>query len=188
MRVGEYPYPVQHITLQDDSHVDLSPEDLARAGRESARIDALWDLDTPRRFTLPLAPPLAHLPAGGRFGSRRVFNGEPRNPHTGADYAAAAGTPVMAVAAGRVVLAEEYFFSGNSVFIDHGDGLISMYFHLSGIAVSAGESVERGEVIGLVGATGRATGPHLHVGLRWHGARIDPAQLLAPVAALPVVE
>jgi len=187
VRVGDYPYPEQHLTIQDEGKVNLSAADLARAQRESARVDALWGLRTPRRFTLPLAPPLADLPAGGRFGSRRFFNGEPRNPHTGADYAAAAGTPVMAVAAGRVVLAEEHFFSGNSVFIDHGDGLVSMYFHLSGIAVAEGEEVARGEILGTVGSTGRATGPHLHFGLRWHGARVDPSQLLGPEAALPAV-
>ncbi len=184
VRVGEYPYPVQRLDIPDDSKVHLSAEDAARAARESERVAALWDLRTPRRFTLPLTPPLADLPAGGRFGSRRILNGEPRSPHTGTDYAVAAGTPVRAVAAGRVVLAEEHFFSGRSVFVDHGDGLISMYFHLSGVAVAPGDAVEAGEILGLVGATGRATGPHLHFGLRWRGARVDPAELLAPTARL----
>jgi murein DD-endopeptidase MepM/ murein hydrolase activator NlpD len=188
VRIGEYPYPVQHIEIADEGKVNLSAEDLARAQREGARVEALWELRTPRRFTLPLAPPLADLPAGGRFGSRRFFNGEPRSPHTGADYGAAAGTPVMAVADGRVVLAADHFFSGKSVFLDHGDGLVSMYFHLAGLAVEEGEEVGRGEIVGTVGATGRATGPHLHVGLRWRGARVDPAQLLAPLETLPTVD
>jgi murein DD-endopeptidase MepM/ murein hydrolase activator NlpD len=188
VRVGEYPYPVQHIEIADEGQVHLSAADLARAQREGARVEALWGLRTPRRFTLPLAPPLADLPAGGRFGSRRFFNGEPRSPHTGADYGVAAGTPVMAVAGGRVVLAADHFFSGKSVFVDHGDGLISMYFHLASLAVEEGEEVERGEIVGTVGATGRATGPHLHFGLRWRGARIDPGQLLAPLDSLPAID
>jgi murein DD-endopeptidase MepM/ murein hydrolase activator NlpD len=187
VRVGDYPYAGQHLTLEDDRHVHLSPEDLARSEREAARVAELWGRRTPRRFTLPLAPPLAALPAGGRFGARRVINGEPRSPHTGADYAAAAGTPVLAVAPGRVVLAEEHFFAGKSVFIDHGDGLISMSFHLSGLAVAVGDEVAAGEIVGLVGSSGRATGPHLHFGLRWRGARVDPALLLAPPDRLPAL-
>ncbi|HUO87412.1 MAG TPA: M23 family metallopeptidase [Thermoanaerobaculia bacterium] len=187
VRVDDYPYAVQRITLPDDRHVELAPADLARAEREAARVAELWQLRTPRRFSLPLAPPLARLPSGGRFGARRIINGEPRNPHTGADYAAAAGTPVLAVAAGTVVLAEEHFFAGKSVFVDPGDGLVSMVFHLSGIAVAPGDEVAAGEILGLVGATGRATGPHLHFGLRWRGARVDPALLLADPADLPAL-
>ena len=109
-----------------------------------------------------------------------MINGEPRNPHTGVDYAADAGTAVLAVAGGSVVLAEEHFFAGKSVFIDHGNGLISMYFHLSEIGVQKGQAVELGQSVGKVGATGRATGPHLHFGLRWHGSKVDPAVLLGP--------
>ncbi|RMF19326.1 MAG: M23 family metallopeptidase [Candidatus Dadabacteria bacterium] len=185
--VLDYPWPVQRITLKDDRHVHLSEADLARVQRENARIRALWKLNTPRRWHLPLHPPLADLPHGGRFGSRRFINGEPRNPHSGADYPAAEGTPVLAADDGTVVLAEEHFFAGNSIFIDHGDGLISMYFHLSRIDVQPGQSVERGQVIGAVGATGRATGPHLHFGIRWKGRRIDPADFLTPPADLPAI-
>ncbi|MCB1056902.1 MAG: M23 family metallopeptidase [Acidobacteria bacterium] len=185
VRVAKYPYPEQRLTIQDDSKVHLSQPDIDRSRRESARVGALWHHPSERQFTLPLAPPLSKLPEDGRFGSRRLFNGEPRSPHTGADYAANTGTPVKAVAAGKVVLAEEHFFSGNSVFIDHGDELVSMYFHLSEIDVAPGDRVERGQLLGKVGATGRVTGPHLHFGLRWHGARIDPKALLGPVAALP---
>ncbi|HEX2253942.1 MAG TPA: M23 family metallopeptidase [Thermoanaerobaculia bacterium] len=187
VRVGEYPYPVQHIELENDSQVHLSPADLERARRETARVEALWSLRTPRRFALPLGPPLAKLPAGGRFGARRFFNGEPRSPHSGADYAAPQGTPVLAVAPGRVVLAADHFFSGKSVFLDHGDGLLSMYFHLSGLAVAEGDEVDAGEIVGLVGTTGRATGAHLHFGLRWRGARIDPADLLRSPDRLPAL-
>jgi murein DD-endopeptidase MepM/ murein hydrolase activator NlpD len=183
--VSAYPYPEQRIDLEDDTRVRLSDAALERSRRESARIAELWPSERPRRFELPLSPPLEKMPSGGRFGSRRIFNGEPRSPHTGSDYSAPAGAAVLAVAAGRVRLAEEHFFAGNSVFIDHGDGLISMYFHLRDILVAVGDEVGRGEKIGRVGATGRASGAHLHFGLRWHGARIDPELLLGPPEAIP---
>ncbi len=125
------------------------------------------------------------MPEGGRFGARRFFNGQPRSPHSGADYAAAEGTPVRAVAAGTVVLADDLFFSGRSLFVDHGDGLISMYFHLSEALPGEGEEVRRGETIGRVGQTGRATGPHLHFGVRWRGARIDPDPLFGSPDRVP---
>lgn len=187
VRVSAYPYEVQHITLKDGSQVDLSVADLARVREENQRIGALWTLNTPRRFELPLTAPLESLPEGGRFGSRRFFNNQPRSPHTGADYSAAEGEPVLAMAGGTVALADDFFFSGGSVFLDHGAGLISMYFHLRNLAVEQGRAVERGEVIGSVGQTGRATGPHLHVGLRWRGARVDPSLLLAPPEQLPTI-
>ncbi|MDX1385178.1 MAG: M23 family metallopeptidase, partial [Thermoanaerobaculia bacterium] len=176
--IGAYPYRVQHIRLDDSRRVDLSPSDLERANAERARIDALWELDTPRRFELPLLPPLARMQPQASFGSRRFFNGQPRSPHSGEDYRGSAGTPVYAVAAGVVALAEEHFFGGNTVFIDHGDGLVSMSMHLQSMDVATGDAVEAGQQIGKVGATGRASGPHLHFGLRWRGARVDPAVLL----------
>lgn len=179
IQVAAYPYEVQRITLEDDSQVNLSAADLERVRGENQRIAQLWSLESPRQFKLPLASPLDPLPPGGRFGSRRFFNDQPRSPHSGVDFSADFGTPVLAAATGVVALTGDFFFSGRSVFLDHGDGLISMYFHLSGIAVAAGETVNRGEVVGLVGATGRATGPHLHFGIRWHRARIDPQLLMA---------
>jgi murein DD-endopeptidase MepM/ murein hydrolase activator NlpD len=182
--VGPYPYPEQRLEV-DDRKVHLSPADQERAAREAAEVAALWPLEGEARFALPLAAPLAELPKGGRFGSRRVFNGEPRAPHGGADYPAVVGTPVLAAADGRVALAEDQFFGGNSVYVDHGGGLISTYMHLSRIDVKLGEQVKRGQRIGAVGATGRVTGPHLHFALRWHGARVDPALLLGAVADLP---
>jgi murein DD-endopeptidase MepM/ murein hydrolase activator NlpD len=178
VRVGEYPYPEQRLTIEDTSKVDLSAADLARVARENRAIGALWSRRTPRRFTLPLAPPLAEPPAGGRFGARRVFNGRPSSPHSGADYSAGAGVRVLAAAPGTVALAADHFFAGNSVYLDHGDGLITMYFHLSAISVAEGQEVAAGQEIGRVGATGRATGPHLHFGVRWRRARVDPAALL----------
>jgi murein DD-endopeptidase MepM/ murein hydrolase activator NlpD len=186
VRVADYPYSVQHITLADDSRVDLSAEDLARVRRESASIGGLWLRRGEARFRLPLAEPLERLPEGGRFGSRRFFNGRPRSPHSGADYAAVTGTTVLAAAAGEVALTGEFFFSGGSVFLDHGDGLVTMYFHLSRVDVEQGEEVERGQIIGGVGQTGRATGPHLHFAARWRGARVDPALLLDPAGMVEI--
>jgi murein DD-endopeptidase MepM/ murein hydrolase activator NlpD len=181
--VGSYPYAEQRLEV-DDRMVHLSPADQERSARESKQIEALWPLEGATRFALPLGAPLVDLPKGGRFGARRVFNGEPRSPHGGADYPAVTGTPVLAAADGRVVLAAEHFFGGQSIYLDHG-GLITVYMHLSEIAVKDGDGVKRGQVIGAVGATGRVTGPHLHFAVRWHGARVDPALLLAPPSALP---
>jgi len=183
-RVGPYPYPVQHLTVPE-SMVKLSEENLARVDKEQRRVAGLWRRGGLPQFTLPLAPPLRVLPEGGRFGSRRFFNGEPRSPHSGADYRAPRGTAVHAVATGVVALAEEHFFAGNGVFIDHGDSMVSMYFHLAELRVVEGQNVERGQVVGTVGATGRATGPHLHFGIRWRGARIDPQLLFGPVDRVP---
>jgi hypothetical protein len=176
--VGPYDYPMQTLTLPKEK-VDLSPQDLARVEKESRAIGRLWGRRGPARFTLPLHAPLDPLPEGGRFGSRRIINGQPKSPHSGADFTAPAGEPVLAAADGIVALAGNHFFGGNSVFLDHGDGLISMYMHLSRILVKEGEPVRRGQPIGAVGATGRATGPHLHFGVRWHRAKVDPEVLLA---------
>jgi murein DD-endopeptidase MepM/ murein hydrolase activator NlpD len=186
VQVGRYPYPEQRLEVEDRM-VDLSADDLARVERENREVAALWQLESAPRFALPLAAPLAGLPAGGRFGARRFFNGQLRSPHGGADYSAPAGTPVLAAGGGVAVLVADHFFSGNSVYLDHGGGLITMYFHFGRVDVAAGQQVARGVVLGAVGATGRATGPHLHFGARWHGARVDPALLLGPVAAIRTV-
>jgi murein DD-endopeptidase MepM/ murein hydrolase activator NlpD len=185
VRVSRFDYPVQKLTLPK-GQVELSAQDLARVERESREIAALWGRRGERRFSLPLTPPLDPLPPGGRFGSRRVINGQPRSPHGGADYTVAAGTPVRAAADGTVALVGDHFFGGRSVFVDHGDGLVTMYMHLSRVDVADGAAVRRGERIGAAGATGRATGPHLHFGVRWRAARVDPAQLLDPGAVTTV--
>ncbi len=187
VRVGDYPYDVQRLTIQDQTYTDISADNLERINAENRRIGALWGLRTARRFSLPVRGPLADLPKGGRFGSKRIINGESKRPHSGADYAAVTGTPVLAIDDGTVMLAEEHFFAGNSVFIDHGDGLITMYFHLDGLRVEKGDPVLRGQIVGMSGATGRVTGPHLHFGVRWRGARIDPAFLYADPVSLPAV-
>jgi hypothetical protein len=187
VRVGRYDYPVQTLTLPRGM-VELSPEDAERVRRENEQVARLWGREGPRRFTLPLLPPLDPLPPGGRFGSRRIINGLPRSPHGGADYTAAAGTPVLAAADGVVALVGDHFFGGHSVFLDHGDGLVTMYFHLSRAEVAEGAEVKRGQAIGAVGSSGRATGPHLHFGVRWHSARVDPRWLLGDPAAVPALD
>jgi murein DD-endopeptidase MepM/ murein hydrolase activator NlpD len=186
VRVGPYPYPEQRLEVEQ-RYVAPSAAELERIEREKQRVARLWSIESPRRFDLPLASPLEQLPVASRFGARRIFNGEPRSPHSGADFAAAAGTPVLAAADGRVVLAEEHFFAGKAVFVDHGDGLISMSFHLSEIAIAEGDEVRRGQRLGAVGATGRVTGPHLHFAVRWRGARVDPSLLLG-LAEIPQVD
>ncbi len=185
--VTGYPYDVQYITLKDDSKVSLSAEDLTRVRSDQSRVGRLWSGRAGEVAYLPLAPPLEELSEGGRFGARRFFNDQPRSPHSGADFAATAGTAVLSAGAGRVVLADDLFFSGKSVFIDHGDRMISMYFHLSEITVEEGQAVARAQRIGSVGATGRATGPHLHFGVRWHGARVDPALVLGDPGQVPAI-
>jgi len=115
---------------------------------------------------------------GSGFGARRIINGQLRSPHSGSDYSAPLGTPVVAVNAGKVSLVAEFFFPGRLVILDHGLGLYTAYFHLDTIAVAEGERVERGQTLGTVGATGRATGPHLHFGAQVAGARVDPTTLL----------
>jgi phosphatidylserine decarboxylase len=185
--VGRFDYPVQKLTLPR-SMVELSPADLARVQRESRDVARLWKPRGPRRFALPLAAPLDPLPEAGNFGHRRVINGEPRSPHGGADFKASEGTPVHVAADGTVVMVADHFFGGRSVFVDHGDGLVSMYLHLSRIDVRVGQALAQGALVGAVGATGRATGPHLHFGVRWRGARVDPSLLLGPPSALPCLD
>ncbi len=187
VRVGPYAYPVQRLEVAPDM-VTPPPAQVERIEREQRRVAALWWSQGSRRFSLPLAPPLDPLPETGGFGSRRILNGEPRSPHSGIDVAAPTGTTVHAAATGTVVLAEDLYFSGNSVFIDHGDQLITMYFHLADIAVTPGAEVARGDPVGTVGATGRATGPHLHFGIRWRGARVDPSLLLGGQSSVPRIQ
>jgi murein DD-endopeptidase MepM/ murein hydrolase activator NlpD len=131
---------------------------------------------------MPFIRPVPHR-ANSRFGTRSVFNGEPRVPHGGTDFLSPVGTPVKAPNAGRVVVARDLFFTGNTVIVDHGFGTFSMLAHLSRIDVAEGESVARGRIVGLVGATGRVTGPHLHWSLRVAGARVDPLSALALLGA-----
>jgi murein DD-endopeptidase MepM/ murein hydrolase activator NlpD len=176
LEVAERPFPVQSFTVPKEKDVqdDLL---LERIGIEAKALRDRFDAPpSPPAWASPFMPPVTGF-SPRNFGSRRVINGEPRQPHTGGDMTLPEGTPVKAVADGRVVFSGEQFFGGNEVVVDHGGGVFSMYFHLSGRAVAEGQAIRRGEAIGTVGATGRATGPHLHFGLRVTGARVDPAAL-----------
>jgi murein DD-endopeptidase MepM/ murein hydrolase activator NlpD len=171
-------FPTTELTVES-RYVELNAEDQARAARESRETTAIYSTLTPERiWSEPFIVPLPGVDGGRNFGHRRVFNGQPRAPHSGADLTAATGTPIHATNRGRVVLAKELFFSGNAVFIDHGLGVYSTYLHLSEIDVEVGSTIERGDIIGLAGATGRVTGPHLHWGVRVLDARVDPFTLL----------
>jgi murein DD-endopeptidase MepM/ murein hydrolase activator NlpD len=171
-------FPTTELTVEP-GYVELSPENQERAAREAREIDAIYSTLTPARYwTEPFAVPIPGTTGGRNFGHRRVFNGQPRNPHSGADLRAATGTPIQAANRGRVVLAKDLFFSGNAVFVDHGLGVYTVYLHLSEILAEPGQMLEKGDVLGLAGATGRVTGPHLHWGVRVLDARVDPFSLL----------
>ena len=172
-------YPVQKLKVAPGK-VDLSDADEARYARERAHMSTIL-----ATFTEPLLhPALLRMvaPVAGRrsssFGLRRVFNGQARNPHSGMDIAAAAGTPVLAPLAGRVIDTGDYFFGGNTVWLDHGGGLLTMVGHLSAIHVKLGDVVRVGDRVASVGATGRATGPHLHWGVVLNRKMVDPALFL----------
>jgi Peptidase family M23 len=182
-------YGTEDITLPDIPQANPSAADLQRDERDRMKLAKIFNRkEGLPKFTLPLAPPARPLPPAKSFGVKRIFNGKPASqPHTGIDYATPVGSPVLAVANGTVMMAEEMFFEGNAVFIDHGDGLISMYFHLSDIKVQVGDEVKKGDVLGRVGSTGRATGPHLFFGIRWHDARINPQFLLEDPGKIPSI-
>lgn len=170
-------YPEQRLSIKDKRKVEPNPDDLARIAREKEITDAIK-----RRFSAAPPPTDFALPAAGplssRFGLRRIFNGLPRNPHAGLDVAVGKGAPIKAPAAGVVVNTGDYFFNGNTVFIDHGQGLISAYMHLSHIAVRPGQTVGKGQTLGAAGATGRVTGPHLHWAVILNNTPVDPELFL----------
>jgi murein DD-endopeptidase MepM/ murein hydrolase activator NlpD len=159
--------------------VEPDPAQLERANNERKRLREIYDTVTPERlWTGNFRLPLDGITTGKNFGTRRVLNGHPGSPHGGVDYPAPTGTPIHATQRGRVALAEELFFSGNTVVLDHGLGIYTFYGHMSKIDVKPGDLVEVGAVLGEVGATGRVTGPHLHWGLSVERARVNPRDLL----------
>jgi murein DD-endopeptidase MepM/ murein hydrolase activator NlpD len=188
--VGTSAYGTRDVELGDIPQANPSPANLRRNARDQAVLAKVWsNREGPARFTLPLGAPATPLPEAKGFGAKWIFDDKPDSSeiHSGVDYALGAGTPLSALADGTVIVAEDLFFTGNAVFIDHGNGLISMYFHLSEIRVQAGQDVKKGETLGLVGSTGRTSGPHLHVGVRWHDARIGPQALLGDPAKIPAI-
>ncbi|HUO81731.1 MAG TPA: peptidoglycan DD-metalloendopeptidase family protein [Gammaproteobacteria bacterium] len=174
-RVEPKEYETQRLKIANQRQVDPNEEDMRRISQDSKRIGAAlatWtesdDVD------LDFAPPV-EAPQSSPFGLRRFFNDQPRKPHSGLDLAAPAGTPIAAPAAGTVIETGDFFFNGNTVFIDHGQGLVTMYCHLSEIGIETGDTVAKGDVIGKVGATGRVTGAHLHWSVSLNNAMVDPA-------------
>lgn len=193
-------YTEQHITIENEDLVTPPARNLERIREESRRQRALYNSFTHIGGSDHLAQGM-RLPLEGivtsLFGHRRFFNGKPRNPHSGLDIAADAGTPIIAAADGTVVLSDDLYFNGNTLFLDHGQGLITMYCHMQEMLVEVGAEITAGTTIGLVGATGRATGPHLHWTVSLNGTRVDPEMFMQalngvttsgarqPAAALP---
>ena len=175
IRVAARTFPVRRLRVASQ-FVEPSEEDQLRIVREAERIAAFskrlvrtWD----GNFVRPLMGPVT-----SNFGARTVFNGQSRAPHAGIDFTDEVGTPAASPSAGRIVLAEDLFFTGGTIIIDHGQGLYSLFAHLSGFVAHEGEDVAQGAVVGFVGATGRVTGPHLHWAIRLNGARVDPLSMI----------
>ncbi len=172
-------YESQYITIKDDRKVNPYAQDLERIQKESTEIAlALRTFSSEREVPLVFRYPVEG-PTSSPFGLRRFFNQLPRKPHSGLDIAAPTGTPIVAPAAGTIIETGDYFFNGNTVFIDHGQGLVTMYCHMNSIDVKPGDRVDSGTPIGTVGMTGRVTGPHLHWGVSLNDARIDPSLFLS---------
>ncbi len=183
VRIVSGRYPKERLRV-DPSKTRLSMHDRKRVEREYREAMRIYRTETPEplfheRFVLPL-----HSRITSPFGTARLFNKTLKSYHSGCDFRAKRGTPIKAAAAGRVVLVRNRFFAGNSVVIDHGEGIYTGYYHLSRFAVRSGERIERGEVLGYAGSTGRVTGPHLHFSARVHGVQVDPVQLVRLLSRL----
>jgi murein DD-endopeptidase MepM/ murein hydrolase activator NlpD len=189
LEVAQREYEIQRIDGLPEEMVTPDPALLARIADEREMIRAAWAHDTPAidfrsGFIWPVMGPIS-----GIYGSQRILNGEPRQPHYGVDMAAPEGTLVAAPAGGIVRLAEpDLYFTGGTVIIDHGHGLSSTLMHMASVTVLVGQRVKQGDIVGTVGATGRATGPHLDWRMNWHDARIDPQLLVPPMPEMPVTE
>lgn len=176
-------FPTRSLTV-DPRFVSPPPEALPRIEKEAERVRAILAAVSPERhWSGPFIFPVPGRPIS-EFGKRSVYNGQARSPHSGTDFAGAAGTPVKAPNAGRVVLAADLYYSGNTIILDHGQGLYSYFGHLSAFSASEGDMVAAGDVVGKVGATGLVTGPHLHWAVRLAGTRVDPLSLVAVLSSL----
>ena len=178
--VGPKRYAEQHLTIKNKRKVNPNEEDMRRITAERVRISAAMNQwhevpDPDLAFATPLEGPRSDS-----YGKRRFFNGQPRRPHGGMDIAMPAGTPIVAAADGVVTETGDFFFNGNTVFIDHGQGLLTLYMHMQEIDVAPGQVVIKGQRIGTVGATGRVTGAHLHLSVRLNGTYVDPGLFLPP--------
>ncbi len=177
MSVVKEKFHVEHLTLPKDK-VDLDDKAVARWKAEQEQVKTALATDSQAKLWQPGFVEPVNGRRTGIFGSVRIMNGQPRNPHNGEDISAPLGTDVLATNDGIVRLTVEHFFSGKGIFVDHGLGFYSMYFHLSEVLVKDGDQVKAGQIVGKVGATGRATGPHLHWGVKLNGARVNPYALL----------
>jgi len=177
LNVKAVKFPVQRLQVAEE-YVEPNPANTERALREAKELDAIHNtISGEALWSEPFVVPIPGG-VGSSFGKRRVFNGEARNPHGGADLKATTGTPIRSANRGRVVVAKDLFFTGNTVIVDHGAGIYTLYAHLSRIDVKESAIVERAQVLGLAGATGRVTGPHLHWGARVQNSRVDPFSLV----------
>jgi murein DD-endopeptidase MepM/ murein hydrolase activator NlpD len=182
LQVRSKPFPTRTLKV-DDAFVNPPAAVQGRIDEEARELARLWTASADARlWTEPFVRPVPQA-ANSAFGTRSILNGQARSPHGGADFASPAGTPVHAPNAGRVVLAKPLYYTGNTVVLDHGLGLVSLFAHLSVLDAREGETIAPGAIIGRVGATGRVTGPHLHWAVRANGARIDPLSLLAVLGA-----
>ncbi len=177
--VGDKKYVEQHLTITNDRQVNPNTEDMVRINRESAEMNkAFSSWDDSLTPIMQMSAPVAG-PQSSSFGLKRFFNDQPRAPHSGMDIAAPEGTPIFAPAPGVIRTTGNYFFNGNTIILDHGHGLISLYCHMNTIDVAAGTVVEAGDQIGKVGQTGRVTGPHLHWSINLNNVRVDPALFIS---------
>jgi len=181
LRIEDVERPAQRLTLPKQMVTPTKPKIVKKIERDRKRLDQVFKRRQPALFSSPFLRPVDGEVISA-FGLRRILNGIPKSPHNGIDFRAAAGTPVKAMARGEVALAEDLYYTGKTVILDHGGGLFSLYAHLETLAVVPGAMVSTGKQIGTVGSTGRSTGPHLHMGTRLGKARIDPLALLTLLA------
>jgi murein DD-endopeptidase MepM/ murein hydrolase activator NlpD len=184
-QVEDKAYEEQHITIKDKRKVNPEKRDMERITRESKQIKAALSHWSEQDDVVVTFQKPVEGPTSSPFGLRRFFNEQARNPHSGLDIAAPEGTPILAPAPGTVLDTGEFFFNGNTVLLDHGQGLVTMYCHMSKIDVEPGQAVQDGDLLGKVGMTGRVTGPHLHWGVSLNDARIDPLLFLPEEEAAP---